>query len=90
MHIQQIGYSGLLEGLYHSQSNAAKAGGADEQEKKRLLGKVLRFQRECPPRLADVRHCWVGTGLHVTDLVIFNASVNERRLVGRLCGMLRF
>ena len=34
-----MGYSGLLEGLYHSQSNAAKAGGTDEQEKKKMAAR---------------------------------------------------
>jgi hypothetical protein len=70
----------------------------DEQEKKWLLGTVLRFQREYPRRLVDVRHCCVGTGFHVTvfffasdptELVIFNAFVDERRLVGRLRGILK-
>jgi len=32
-----MGYIGLLEGLYHSQSTAAKAGGTDEQEKNDCL-----------------------------------------------------
>jgi len=59
-------YSDLLEGLYHSQSTAAKAGGTDEQGKKLLLGTVLLFQREYPPRLVNVRRCWVRTGFHVT------------------------
>ena len=59
-------YSRLLVGLYHSQSTAARAGGTDEQEKKWLLGTVLRFQREYPPRLVAVRHCWVATGFNVT------------------------
>jgi hypothetical protein len=76
-------YSGLLEGLHHSQSNAAKAGGMDEQEKKWLLGTVLRFQREYPPRLVGVRHYSVCTGFQVT--FFFVSGVTELVILIRLC-----
>lgn len=72
-----MGYSGLLEGLYHSQSNAAKAGGTDEQEEKWLPGTVLRFQREYPPRLVGVRDCLVGTGFHVTFFCLWSYRVGN-------------
>ena len=72
-----MGYSGLLEGLYHSQSNTAKAGGTDEQEEKWLLGTVLPFQREYPPRLEDVKHFWIGTGFHVTLFCLWSHRVSN-------------